>query len=159
MKRIKYIPGIISLIGLPILCMLYLHSHNYFRKTALNITMCDKYNFEKDKTNAFVCFEEILKNNIHEHEFILTNNSIHNLKEFERFQQYVKNFKLGKKKDRYSTFQISNAIKYQYVIELLNQFYIQEISLYSLEKNTLYFVPYYKNTSNDIDCEIKIIDL
>lgn len=158
MKRIKYIPGIISLIGLPILCMLYLHSHNYFRKTAVVITFRDLYIEGEEQDSHFMSFEKRLANEIHEETFVLSNDENQNKLELERFKQYATHFQLEKKKNRYSTFQISDAIQYQYLIELLDQLSIQKIPLYSLENNTMYFIPYYE-FKDFIDSDYRIVDL
>ena len=158
MKRIKYIPGIISLIGLPILCMLYLHSHNYFRKTAVLITFRDLYIEGEEHDSLFMSFEKLLTDEIHEETFVLSNDENQNKLELERFKQYASHFQLEKKKKGYSTFQISDTIQYQYLIELLDQLSIQKIPIYSLEKNTMYFVPYYE-FKDFIDCDYRIVDI
>jgi hypothetical protein len=53
-KRIYYIPGLISLIGLPIFCCIYF-SHNYKQERLLEVRFAAKY--DKNRSEAYSIFD------------------------------------------------------------------------------------------------------
>ncbi len=162
MKKIRYIPGMISIMLLPLLGMWYMNKHNYFQQlTSLDFVAggFDEYrewfeeiensehNLEYDKENEFDKrdYKEVTLNGYKE--------------KSQKTFQYIDNFvnEVIQTKDTVNGLKIhfgNNAI-YNEFIEVLNIFNKRGAQLYLLDNNTMYFVGKDLPSEDiiEIDCE------
>lgn len=141
MKKLRYIPGMFSIILLPLLGYIYFQSNGYFTQlTALDFVA---EGFEEMKewckeTNDIYCGKEYDKR-IYK-EISLNGNKEESQKAF----QYIDNFvnKVIQTKDTINGLQIhfgENAT-YNDFIKVLNIFNERDARMYLLDNNTMYFV-------------------
>lgn len=146
MKKIRYIPGMISIVLLPLLGMWYMNKHNYFQQlTSLDFVAggFDEYrewfeeiensehNLEYDKENEFDKrdYKEVTLNGYKE--------------KSQKTFQYIDNFvnKVIQTNDTVNGLKIhfEEGATYNDFIEVLNIFTERDATTYTLDDNTMYF--------------------
>ena len=145
MKKRYYIPGIISIVLLPILGIWYMNKHNYLQKlSAHSFTYVD---FEEAKRfNEGLKEEEVddifftNKSVKRIYEEVTLNHDKNDAKKFEYIDQFVNN--VVQTRDTINGLQIhfgENAT-YNEFIEVLNIFDKRKAKLYTLNDKTMYFI-------------------
>lgn len=155
MKKRYYIPGIFSIVLLPILGIWYMNQHNYFQKLSAHSFMYMDFEEAKrvneEEGNDFFSTDELFKRIYKE---VILNHDKHDAITFDYIDQFVNH--VVQTKDTINGLQIhfgKNAT-YNEFIEVLNIFDKRNAEIYTLDHNTMYFIgknlPSEDNT--DIDC-------
>lgn len=141
MKKIYYIPGIFSIILLPILGIWYMNKHNYFQKlSAHDFTYIDFAEIERmDKMYENVSFnnnefERRIYKEVH-----LSNNK-NSDKTFKYIDQFVNDVVQTKDTINGLKIHFEEEVTYNEFIEVLNVFNERQAEMYILDHNTMYFV-------------------
>nr|WP_298005224.1 hypothetical protein [uncultured Flavobacterium sp.] len=140
MKKIRYIPGIFSIVFLPILGIWYLNKYDYFQKlSAHNFAYFDfnsvkKWRKEDSSYDAYEYDKRIYK------EVNLNGNQEDSRKTVRYIDDFVND--VIKTKDTINGLKIHFEEKatYNEFIEILNIFNEREAQMYILDHNTIYFV-------------------
>lgn len=136
-----YIPGIFSIILLPILGIWYINSHGYFTKlsahavTFMNFEDADRFNKEKD---ANIFFTDELVNRIYKE--VSLSNDKNSKNTFNYIDQFVNDVIQTKDTINGLKIHFDEGSTYNDFIEVLNIFNERNAEIYTLDNNTMYFV-------------------
>lgn len=139
MKKIYYIPGIFSIILLPVLGIWYINSHGYFEKISAHDFNYIDFNTIKDwrkKDHIYPAYE--FDNRIYKEVYL--SNNLNSINTFKYIDQFVND--VIQKKDTINGLKIhfdKNAT-YNEFIEMLNIFNERNAQMYALDNSTMYFV-------------------
>lgn len=156
MKKLRYIPGMFSIILLPLLGYIYFQSNGYFTQLTAVVfdhMLADELIFEDFEDYRLYEFDKRIYTEI-------TLNG--NKKESKETFQYIDNFvnKVIHTKDTVNGLKIhfGKNSTYNEFVQLLNIFQKNETRLFRLKNNTMYFIEIdwsalNKKTFEEIDCE------
>src|SRR5690606_37520666 len=141
MKKIYYIPGIFSIILLPILGIWYMNKHNYFQKLSAHaFAYIDFAEIERmDKMYENVSFN----NNEFERRIykeVHLGNNKNSDKTFKYIDQFVNDVVQTKDTINGLKIHFEEEATYNEFIEVLNVFNERQAEMYILDNNTMYFV-------------------
>ena len=147
-RRIYYVPGMISLIFLPIICVLYLNKSNYVERV-IEIQLPSKYNPKHNGRNSIVFDTTVLSlpNNRRIYSSIeLDSNHQENKEKLKLFNYTVD--KLISTKDTVNGIHLrfGNGLKYNEFFEAINKCYFKDtINNFIIYDNNLWY--FHKNVS------------
>ena len=139
-KRIYYVPGLISLIGLPILCCIYLHN-NFRQERVLVVTFAEKYDKNREKHTTYDT--TILSEPEYKREYIhieLNGNRIYDQTRINIFREST--LKIMRNKDSTNGVHLifGDGSKYGSFIQVLNNFRIDSIPNYMCSENHVWML-------------------
>ncbi|HLV46770.1 MAG TPA: hypothetical protein VKY32_06995 [Flavobacterium sp.] len=155
MKKLRYIPGIISIILLPILGIWYMNKHNYFQQlsahsfTAIDFAEIERINEEYEYVTISNEFEKRIYKEVtlnHDKNAEIT---------FKYIDEFVDNVIQTKDTINGLKIHFNKNATYNEFIEVLNIFSERGAQVYTLDNNTMYFVgrDWSPPSSDDLDIE------
>ncbi len=139
MKKIRYIPGMISIVLLPLLGMWYMNKHNYFQQlsaqpfTAMDFAEIEKINNEYGYNDFVNIFEKRINKEV------VLNGNDYSKNTFEYIDQFVNNIIQTKDTINGLKIHFEEGATYNDFIEVLNIFTERGATTYTLDNNTMYF--------------------
>lgn len=140
MKKLRYIPGMFSIILLPILGIWHMNKHNYFQQlTAIEFYVPESAKMERiNEEYEHITASNILENRIYKEVILDGDNSPINT--FDYIDQFV-NSTIQTKDTIYGLkIHFEKNATYNEFIEVLNIFSEREATTYTLNDKTIYFV-------------------
>ena len=159
MKKLRYIPGIISIILLPILGIWYMNKHNYFQQlsahsfTAIDFAEIERINEEYEYVTISNEFEKRIYKEVtlnHDKNAEIT---------FKYIDQFVDNVIQTRDTINGLKIHFEKNATYNEFIEVLNIFSERGAQMYLLDNNTMYFVgrDWKPPSPDDLDIEDIIV--
>lgn len=141
MKKIYYIPGIFSIILLPILGIWYMNKHNYFQKLSAHafayIDFAEIERMDKMYENVSFNNNEFARRIYKE---VHLGNNKNSDKTFKYIDQFVNDVVQTKDTINGLKIHFEEEATYNEFIKVLNIFNEREAELYILDNNTMYFL-------------------
>ena len=142
MKKIYYIPGIFSIILLPILGIWYINYHGYFTKLSAhpfyNMDFQETDRFNKENGDNIFITEEFIKQRVYKE--VSLNNDKNSKNTFKYIGQFVNDVVQTKDTINGLKIHFEEEATYNEFIEVLNILTERDAELYILDNNTMYFV-------------------